>query len=55
MTDNMKNLINQVTVAINSEFGDELPTLEQINEKAETFRSIFERVYPISDEDFFKS
>lgn len=54
MTDNMKNLINQVTVAINSEFGDELPTLEQINEKAETFRSIFERVYPISDEDFLR-
>lgn len=34
MTDNMKILIDQVTTAINSEYGDSLPTLEQINDKA---------------------
>ena len=38
MTDNMKILIDQVTTAINSEYGDSLPTLEQINDKADTFR-----------------
>ena len=52
MTDNMKHLIQQVTTAINGEFGDELPTLEQINDKAESFRNIFSSIYPISDEDF---
>ena len=35
MTDNMKILIDQVTTAINSEYGDSLPTLEQINDKAD--------------------
>ena len=48
MTNNMKILIDQVTTAINSEFGDDLPTLEQINEKADTFRVLFAQLYPIS-------
>ncbi len=52
MTNNMKYLINQITSQINMEFGDNLPTLEQIDEKATLFRSIFEKMYPVSDEDF---
>lgn len=54
MTDNMKNLINQVTTAINSEYGDSLPTLEQINDKADVFRAIFASLYPISDEEYIR-
>lgn len=52
MTDNMKILIDQVTTAINSEYGDSLPTLEQINDKADTFRTLFAPLYPISDEEY---
>lgn len=54
MTNNMKILIDQVTTAINSEFGDDLPTLEQINEKADTFRVLFAQLYPISDEEYIR-
>ena len=50
----MKILIDQVTTAINSEFGDDLPTLEQINEKADTFRVLFAQLYPISDEEYIR-
>ena len=42
MTDNMKILIDQVTTAINSEYGDSLPTLDQINDKADTFRALIQ-------------
>lgn len=49
MTDNMKILIDQVTTAINSEYGDSLPTLEQINDKADTFRSLFAPLYQTLD------
>ena len=54
MTDNMKILIDQVTTAINSEYGDSLPTLEQINDKADTFRTLFAPLYPISDEEYIR-
>ena len=54
MTDNMKILIDQVTTAINSEYGDSLPTLEQINDKADTFRTLFTPLYPISDEEYIR-
>lgn len=47
-------IINQVTAAINNEFGDELPTIEQINDKAATFRKIFSSLYPISDMEFIR-
>lgn len=50
----MKILINQVTTAINQEYGDSLPTLEQINDKADTFRKIFESYCPISDEEYVR-
>lgn len=30
MTDNMKYIVNTVTGMINSKFGDELPTIEDI-------------------------
>ena len=43
MTDNMKILIDQVTTAINSEYGDSLPTLEQINDKADTLDKLLAR------------
>ena len=52
MTDNMKRLIDQITTAVNSECGDDLPTLEYINRKAEQYRTIFASLYPISDGEF---
>ena len=54
MTANMKILVDQVTTAINSEFGDNLPSLEQINAKAEAFRTAFGHMYPVSDEEFMR-
>lgn len=55
MTDNMKRLIDQITTAVNSECGDDLPTLEYINRKAEQYRTIFASLYPISDGEFEKN
>lgn len=52
MTDNMKYLVGIVTSTIHTEFGDELPTLDQINEKAELMRTALQAVYPVSDDEF---
>ena len=52
MTDNMKYLVGIVTSTIHTEFGDELPTLDQINEKAELMRAALQTVYPVSDDEF---
>ena len=40
MTDNMKYIVNTVTGMINSKFGDELPTIEDIHKEAETIRAV---------------
>lgn len=52
MTDNMKYIVNTVTSMINSKFGDELPTIEDIHREAETIRTAFSSIYPVSDEEF---
>lgn len=52
MTDNMKYLVGIVTSTIHTEFGDELPTLDQINEKADLMRTALQAVYPVSDDEF---
>lgn len=54
MTENMKNIANTVTTIINGKFGNELPTLEQINEVAENIRSALNTLYPIIDEEFIQ-
>lgn len=48
MTDNMKYIVNTVTGMINSKFGDELPTIEDIHKEAETIRAAFSAIYPLS-------
>lgn len=50
MTDNMKYIVNTVTSMINSKFGDELPTIEDIHAEAETIRTAFSAIYPVTDE-----
>lgn len=52
MTDNMKYIVNTVTGMINSKFGDELPTIEDIHKEAETIRAAFSAIYPVTDEEF---
>lgn len=52
MTDNMKYLVGIVTSTIHTEFGDDLPTLDQINEKAELMRTVLQDVYAISNDEF---
>ena len=52
MTDNMKYIVNTVTSMINSKFGDELPTIEDIHTEAETIRTAFSAIYPVTDEEF---
>ena len=52
MTDNMKYIVNTVTSMINSKFGDELPTIEDIHAEAETIRTAFSAIYPVTDEEF---
>ena len=51
MTDNMKYIVNTVTGMINSKFGDELPTIEDIHSEAETIRAAFSNIYPVTDEE----
>lgn len=52
MTDNMKYIVNTVTSMINSKFGDELTTIEDIHTEAETIRTAFSAIYPVTDEEF---
>ena len=54
MTENMHCLVDTVTTRINRMYGNELPTLEQINEMAENIRSAFNAMYPIIDEEFIQ-
>lgn len=52
MTNNMQQIVGWVTSSINTEFGDDMPTLDQINSKAEEIRSLVNAKYPINDEEF---
>ena len=52
MTENMRMIIDNATATINVKFGDELPSLEDINGVAEMVRSAFAAYCPISDEEF---
>lgn len=52
MTNNMTYIVNTVTSMINSKFGDELPTIEDIHAEAETIRKAFADIYPVTDEEF---
>ena len=52
MTDNMKLLIGNITSTVNQKFGDELPTIDQINQIAETLRSALSGIFPVSDDEF---
>lgn len=52
MTENMRYIINTVTTLINSKFGDELPSIEDIHGEAEVIRAAFSNAYPVSDDEF---
>ncbi|MBQ9849815.1 MAG: DEAD/DEAH box helicase family protein [Clostridia bacterium] len=52
MTENMHYIVDTVTATINRKYGDELPTLEQINAESEIIRKAFSAMYPVSDDDF---
>ena len=52
MTDNMQYIVNSVTAMVNSKYGDNLPTLDQINAESEFIRTAFSAVYPINDDEF---
>lgn len=54
MTNNMQYLVVTTTAIINQKFGNELPSLEQINEEANILRNAFSSAYPISDEEFLQ-
>ena len=52
MTENMKRFVDIITADINSKFGDDLPSLEDINTSADRMRSALGVIYPITDEEF---
>lgn len=52
MTENMHYIVDTVTTTINRKYGDNLPTLEEINNEAEKIRLAFSMLYPINDEEF---
>ena len=52
MTKNMQFLYNIISEIIDTYFGDELPTLAQIDEKADEFRELLSKKYPVSDDEF---
>lgn len=52
MTKNMEFLVGNITTTINQTYGDELPTIDQINQVAETLRVALACVFPVSDEEF---
>lgn len=54
MTKNMEYLYNIIYADINSHFSDELPTITDIEKKAETFRELLTKTYPVSDIEFFQ-
>lgn len=54
MTKNMEYLYNIIYADINSHFSDELPTISDIDAKAETLRELLSTTYPVSDIEFFQ-
>ena len=52
MTENMHYIVDTVTTTINRKYGDNLPTLEEINNEAEKIRLAFSMLHPINDEEF---
>ncbi len=54
MTNNMQYIVGNATTMINTKFGDNLPSLEDIYAEAEFIRDAFAIAYPISDEEFMQ-
>lgn len=51
MTDNMQMIVNTTITMLLTKKGDEIPTLDEINEQAEQTCIAFASMYPISDEE----
>ena len=52
MTDNMDYLVNNITATINKRFGDDLPTIEQIDAIANALREALSALFPVSDNEY---
>lgn len=52
MTQNMEIMFNQIRQIIETKYSSKLPTEDQIIAEAESLRKVFDKVYPLSDEEF---
>lgn len=52
MTQNAEMIYGQIHAAINTQFKDDIPTIDDIESVANKLKDIFAPLYPISDEEF---
>ena len=52
MTSNMKMIVDTTISMLLTKKGDDIPTLDEINEQADETRTLFSGLYPVSDEEF---
>ena len=52
MTANMKMIVDTTVSMLLTKKGDEIPTLDEINEQAEETRALFSGLYPVLEEEF---
>lgn len=52
MTKNMEIIFNQIRQIIETKFTNKLPTVDQIYAEADDLREVFEKLYPVTDEEF---
>lgn len=52
MTENMDYLLGNITTTINKKYGDDLPTIDQIDAIADALRGALSTLFPVLDEEF---
>ncbi len=52
MTKNMEIMFNQIRQIIETKYTNKLPTVDQIYAEADSLREVFEKLYPVTDDEF---
>ena len=55
MTENMKLFTNAVRSIIDTKFGDEIPSLDQINEITESYGAGMRALFPMTEDEYLEA